>query len=122
MEIENIGAVFHDCIMEARQDLDQQLLRLSNCQGVGGSSIDFPVNSPVSESVFYELPKSEIPVNAPLDASKIAPGSPITEDPAPEQSSALPGEKNKFLEFIEKNPLISGAALIAIFFLMTKKR
>jgi hypothetical protein len=121
--MENLGAILHECSMEAKTDLDQQLMRLTNCQGAGGSSgLSFPTMSPVEESVFYELPKSEIPVNAALDATKISPGSPVTEDPAPEQSSVSPAQKSKFLEFVEKNPLISGAALLAIFFLMNKKR
>lgn len=114
------------CYITAREDLDQQLTRLLNCDLSGSAD---PIHYDIPEKpVLYELPKGS-PVNAPIDATAIVPGASVTLDPSPSVSlnseTVLPGsevEKNGIGEWIKNNPLLVAGIGIGILVLITGKK
>lgn len=122
---------FNSCSFQTTEDLDQQLIRLTDCFG-GGSIEVSPELEPIN-GLLYELPQTGLRVNAPLDATKISPGEPVTEQPAPQVSvlqtltpatTEATTEKtvSPVVEFIKKNPLIVGGAAVAILFMLSRKK
>jgi len=102
--------------LQVMTDLDQTLLRLSNTAGAS-----------VFEPVLYELPQTGTPVNAPLDATKLEPGEPITEQPAPVQESVnyateQPAEENKVVEWVKKNPLAAAGIVVGAYLLLKNRK
>lgn len=110
-----------DCIMDIQETPDQQLLRLYGCGG------DDPF---LQREVLYQLPQTALPVNAPLDATAIEPGKPITLDPAPattmQTATTTVAETTTTTggaaEWVKKNPLLVGAGVLLVAMLLSKKR
>lgn len=104
------------CEISVNNDLDQTLLRITNCAAGGGSVFD---------PIAYELPQG-LPVNAPLDATKIQPGEPVTLQPAPaeqviETAAADPAKKT-WLDWAKENKLLIGGALVAAYLIYKNKK
>lgn len=116
------------CLADIREDLDQQLIRLSSCQGGGSSLLSSPELD--QKEILYELPQTALPVVAPLDATNIEPGVVVTEQPAPWLVSALDTEtaplpeegKTTVSEFVKKNPLLVGGLAVVALYLLSKKK
>jgi hypothetical protein len=128
--MEKVGYILpqqDSCIEGYRDSLDQQLLRLTSCSGDGGGFAS-PIRTDIENSSLYELPQG-LPVNAPLDATKIEPGIPTTEQPAPApvpvvQTTAVNTvTQSGVMQWVKDNPMIAGgAALVLLYFLTRKKR
>lgn len=65
-----------DCLMELRETMDQQLIRIFDCDATGSGRVP-------TAPVLYELPQNTVPVVAPVDAGQIEPGVSVTDQPAP---------------------------------------
>lgn len=121
-----VGAIpLEPCQVSVREGLDQQLLRLTNCEGTG--SMLTPIQYETTKQVYYELPKGS-PVNAPIDATVLEPGSTLTPNPAPAVSitneNILPpanGDKG-FAGWIKQNPLVAAGAAAVVVYLVTRKK
>jgi len=116
------------CLADVREDLDQQLIRLSSCQGGGASLLTSPELEPAKD-ILYELPKTALPVIAPLDSTAIEPGVVVTEQPAPWLASSLTDpaplpedQKTTVTEFVKKNPLLIGGLALGVLYLLSKKK
>lgn len=122
-------AAENNCTLTAREDIDSLVYRLMGCDsGGGGLQTLSPVQYDPVDTPIYELPKG-LPVNAPVDATLIEPGVPITNDPAPAttQTAAVTTTQATSetgpMAFIKENPLVvAGAAAIVLYFLTRKKR
>ena len=91
---------FRECSLSVRDDLDQTLLSLSNCQQSGS---DLSIQEyDLKQHILYELPQTGKAVVAPLDSSKIG--------------------KNKIAEFVEKNKMVIGAGALILLYYVSKKR
>lgn len=119
-----------NCVLEVKESIDQQLTRLSNCDSGGGGNVSVlsPTlyDAPVTTSAYYELPKG-LPVNAPIDATKLEPGAPITTDPAPATTPVMTTTtttepvKKSLVDWIKENPLIAAGGGIALIYLLTRR-
>ena len=123
--MKNTADIFRDCALSVRDNLDQTLIRLSNCENAG-SAMSMPTTD-LQEGILYELPQTGLRVNAPLDATKTDPGTPVTVQPAPEQVPVIKtvkdGEDNKIVSFAKKNPaVVAGVALVGLYLLSRKRR
>jgi len=122
----NTAEIFNTCVADVREDLDQQLIRLSDCQG-GDSFLSAPE---LDKPLLYELPKTALPVVAPLDATKISPGVVVTDQPAPWLASSLntdeptePTEPKKTVaEFVKNNPLLVGGLALGAIYILSKRK
>lgn len=116
-----------NCLLEVRESMDQQLMRLTECGSGGGSVISPIVYETTAKPVLYEMPQG-LPVNAPIDATKLEPGTPITNDPAPATTAATTTVtttepvKKGIMDWVKENPLVAAGGGIVLLYLLTRKK
>ncbi len=114
------------CLDEFRDGLDQQLLRITQCGGGGGGSA-MPTELDIKIPTLYQAPTG-LPVNAPIDATKIEPGVPVTPQPAPvvapitQTTAPNTVTTSGVVQWAKDNPLIAGGGALLLLLLLTKKK
>lgn len=97
------------------ESIDQQVARLTECSSGGpGITVPFDVTPDM-----YDLPVNDnTPINAPIDATPMTPGEPVTMNPAPAPPPNPPGGNGGEIPWV---PIVLGAGLL-FFAVATKKK
>lgn len=114
------------CLLAARQNLDQQIAAVMNCDLLGG---EMPLTMETANNpILYELPQGTA-VNRPIDAVPIEPGqipaqpapvdAPIKQEIMQRNNTTQAGDP---LQWIKQNPLVVGLGVVGLLLLLKSKK